>query len=266
MFCPSCGKAIPDGSAFCPECGERIAVKAAPAYPERNNYKTTVYPQQPAPVYAAPAPKKKKKAPLIITLVVLLLLICGGAGAYFMDRSGFFEPEDTAHKTVVDEYIEIMFSRLIYVKYYEADELEEELMELCMPEDVMFALMDEQHISKSKVLNRVAENSEEIADRLRREIESLPSGDWSVSYEYEIESDEKASDNRYKKISEDLMDKYEIDVSDIRIVEAKVDTKIKLDGETEKDSKRLSFVLVKSDDQWYIKEYKIEGMGKYEMF
>ena len=50
MFCPKCGKTIPEGTAFCPGCGNRLAAQAQPAAPQQ-----PVAPQQPAaPQPAAP--------------------------------------------------------------------------------------------------------------------------------------------------------------------------------------------------------------------
>lgn len=70
MFCPNCGKQLPDEARFCPICGH--AIKAAPGAAE--------------PARAgAPVPEKKKKkrrkAPLIVALVLILALVLGAGGA-----------------------------------------------------------------------------------------------------------------------------------------------------------------------------------------
>lgn len=61
MFCPKCGKAVPDGAMHCPNCGEAVQVTQA------------ANPQQ---VPAVQPPKKKgKKKWIIIGVVVVILAI-----------------------------------------------------------------------------------------------------------------------------------------------------------------------------------------------
>lgn len=65
MFCPKCGKQLPDEARFCPICGS--VINAAPG------------------AAAAVSPKKRKKkrrkAPVIIALVLILALVLGAGGA-----------------------------------------------------------------------------------------------------------------------------------------------------------------------------------------
>ena len=61
MFCPKCGKAVPDGAVHCPNCGEAMQVTQVPN------------PQQ-VPV-AQPPKKKGKKKWIIIGVVVVILAI-----------------------------------------------------------------------------------------------------------------------------------------------------------------------------------------------
>ncbi len=61
MFCPKCGKAVPDGAVHCPNCGEAVQVTQVPN------------PQQ-VPV-AQPPKKKGKKKWIIIGVVVVILAI-----------------------------------------------------------------------------------------------------------------------------------------------------------------------------------------------
>ncbi len=61
MFCPKCGKAVPDGAVHCPNCGQAVQVTQVPN------------PQQ-VPV-AQPPKKKGKKKWIIIGVVVVILAI-----------------------------------------------------------------------------------------------------------------------------------------------------------------------------------------------
>lgn len=121
MFCPKCGKQIPDGIRFCPECGAQLASPApapqeaapapetpapapvqaetpAPAEPPKAEAPApqpqpqSVYPPQPVP----PAPKKKSKLPLILGLVgggLLLFVLLAVAGIIFLPKILFPEVE-----------------------------------------------------------------------------------------------------------------------------------------------------------------------------
>lgn len=65
MYCPNCGKQLPDNTRFCHYCGAEQAAPA-PAQPARPDY------------YAAPQPKKKSKAgPIIAIAAVVAALLLG---------------------------------------------------------------------------------------------------------------------------------------------------------------------------------------------
>lgn len=69
MFCPNCGKSLPDGAKFCSGCGMNLQDFSPAAAP--------------ASAPSAPTPVKKKKRVLPIILVVLLLAAAvGGFLAY----------------------------------------------------------------------------------------------------------------------------------------------------------------------------------------
>lgn len=126
MFCPNCGKVLPEGGKFCTACGTRIQAPAeapapqtpppqpcaAPAQsfaPPAQPYAPPVRQPGEVPVYAAPAqpygqafqqpeyaqpnapaeapPKKKKKLWLWITLAAVLLAGVG-VGLFFLLRGG----------------------------------------------------------------------------------------------------------------------------------------------------------------------------------
>jgi hypothetical protein len=64
MFCPSCGKEIPDHSSFCLGCGKGIQTGTGPSYS--------------VPVYAAPSadsPGIRRYAVVILSLVVACVVI-----------------------------------------------------------------------------------------------------------------------------------------------------------------------------------------------
>ena len=60
MYCPFCGKQIPDDSSFCPECGNDI----------RDSWE-----KQPYPPEIPRQPQKKTGAAKIILIVILILLV-----------------------------------------------------------------------------------------------------------------------------------------------------------------------------------------------
>ena len=104
MFCPNCGKQIPDDSRFCVGCGTPVAQTAPAAHPEQAEpqaYAAPAYQQAPPaqPVYqdyqqpdwqqAAQqtpivAEKKKSRKPLFITLGALVLAAILGVGAWLL--------------------------------------------------------------------------------------------------------------------------------------------------------------------------------------
>ena len=49
MFCPNCGKNLPDNSAFCDGCGTRLGAAPAPVQPAAPVYAAPVAPAQPNP-------------------------------------------------------------------------------------------------------------------------------------------------------------------------------------------------------------------------
>lgn len=69
MFCPNCGKELPEGAAFCPECGKALRA-AAPA--------------DAGQATSAPAKKKKEKTGLVVAIVLLLLLAAAGATGFVL--------------------------------------------------------------------------------------------------------------------------------------------------------------------------------------
>lgn len=84
MFCPKCGKQIPDGSRFCSICGEKIAVPEPVVTVE--NRKTAVTVVQPGAVRTGGKIQIKKYIPLaaavvgILALVLLVSALFSGSG------------------------------------------------------------------------------------------------------------------------------------------------------------------------------------------
>lgn len=96
MYCPNCGKPIPDDSVFCPECGARVDyVERSPMPPDSHSTPDPApapnsVPPSPAPTsgtdspnpYAAPqngTPKKRKRhiARVIVPIVAAALVLAG---------------------------------------------------------------------------------------------------------------------------------------------------------------------------------------------
>ena len=73
MFCPKCGRQIPDGSKFCTLCGEKLAAVAPVVTVE--NPKAAVATVKPAPVKVGGKVDVKKFLPLIAGVVGIVLLV-----------------------------------------------------------------------------------------------------------------------------------------------------------------------------------------------
>ena len=94
MFCPNCGKQIPDDSKFCVGCGSSVAqapestpaqTDPQPAYQPVNSYAAQPsYPEADIPATNITVEKKKSKKPLLITLGALLLVAVLGVGAWLL--------------------------------------------------------------------------------------------------------------------------------------------------------------------------------------
>ena len=73
VYCPNCGKQLPDYAEFCDNCGTRIPSK------------------KPQDVRKDPAParepeKKKSSAPMKILKWILILAVAGGLGLVLLDK------------------------------------------------------------------------------------------------------------------------------------------------------------------------------------
>ena len=76
MYCPNCGKEIPNDSKFCGSCGAQVRPVAQPQY-QQPQY------QQPQQQYAQPqqTKKEKKKNPLWLRIIIGLVAFAVGYGA-----------------------------------------------------------------------------------------------------------------------------------------------------------------------------------------
>ena len=83
MFCPNCGKQIPDGSRFCPGCGTQLGANGGA---QQQPYHQPSYQQTPRQPGAA-AGQKRKGPPVFLLMVLAVLVIAGGAIAYFAHQS-----------------------------------------------------------------------------------------------------------------------------------------------------------------------------------
>lgn len=83
MFCPKCGKQIPDGSKFCCICGEKLAAEPVVTV---ENRKAAVAVVKPAPVKTGGKIDVKKYIPIaavvagVLLLVVLVIALFSGSG------------------------------------------------------------------------------------------------------------------------------------------------------------------------------------------
>lgn len=87
MFCPSCGKSVPDGAKFCTNCGRDLTAPApdAPAAPD-------------TPAAPTPAPAKRPTPRWLIALVAVLAVAVVGVGSYALTRAAT-EPGAGASQT-----------------------------------------------------------------------------------------------------------------------------------------------------------------------
>lgn len=103
MFCPNCGREIPDGTKFCPYCGGACSAGAAAApQPQPQDYGYVgqqgqtpdygYYNQQGAAQgyqgYQAPAPKKSNKKLLLIIIIAAAVVLIGFLVWFFFLRGG----------------------------------------------------------------------------------------------------------------------------------------------------------------------------------
>ena len=93
MFCPNCGKEVPDGAGFCPECGNKIATNGNTGNNPGNNVNTGnngygyFYnnPTNTAPNNNA-APKKASKKLIGVIIAAVAVLLIAVAMIFFITR------------------------------------------------------------------------------------------------------------------------------------------------------------------------------------
>lgn len=79
MFCPQCGKQLPDDRVFCDACGARLDGQPAPAQNFDQPQNFTPEQNFDQPQNFAPEQKSGSKVPLIAGIAVLALALIGGA-------------------------------------------------------------------------------------------------------------------------------------------------------------------------------------------
>lgn len=106
MFCPNCGKEIPENTKYCNNCGlpveNNTASEAAPdntQQPDAQQTNTSNYSSMETHYVPPVIPKKKSKAPIIIAIViaavVLVSVIFGIAYAVIEDIGDVLEESET---------------------------------------------------------------------------------------------------------------------------------------------------------------------------
>jgi len=107
MFCPECGKSIPDNSVFCEECGAKI-VKASPPPIQQPVY------QAPPPTNYQPVYKKKKPVGLLIFIAILLIII--GGLVYVIGSFMWFPPKDLGVKYTQSDFNSAMRKTGVHIR------------------------------------------------------------------------------------------------------------------------------------------------------
>ena len=101
MFCPSCGKRLPDGSKFCTNCGRDLTASAehtadTPAAPDTSDAPPT--PEGSTPE-ASTASAKRPTPKWLLALVAVLAVAVVGVGSYALTRAVTGQGADVSQAT-----------------------------------------------------------------------------------------------------------------------------------------------------------------------
>ena len=101
MFCPSCGKRLPDGSKFCTNCGRDLTASAehtadTPAAPDTSDAPPT--PEGSTPE-ASTASAKRPTPKWLLALVAVLAVAVVGVGSYALTRAVTGQGADASQAT-----------------------------------------------------------------------------------------------------------------------------------------------------------------------
>lgn len=100
MFCPSCGKRLPDGAKFCTNCGHDLTASAEHAADTPEPDTSEAPPTQEGSTPEAPtAPAKRPTPKWLLALVAVLAIAVVGVGSYALTRAVTGQGADASQAT-----------------------------------------------------------------------------------------------------------------------------------------------------------------------
>ncbi len=100
MFCPSCGKRLPDGAKFCTNCGHDLTASAEHAADTPEPDTSEAPPTQEGSTPEAPtAPAKRPTPKWLLALVAVLAIAVVGVGSYALTRAVTGQGADASQTT-----------------------------------------------------------------------------------------------------------------------------------------------------------------------
>ena len=100
MFCPSCGKRLPDGAKFCTNCGHDLTASAEHAADTPEPDTAEAPPTQEGSTPEAPtAPAKRPTPKWLLALVAVLAIAVVGVGSYALTRAVTGQGADASQTT-----------------------------------------------------------------------------------------------------------------------------------------------------------------------
>ena len=180
MYCSNCGTQMSDDSLFCPNCGARRddAPEPSSVFPEQN--------ETPDPVFAPEPTALKKKlskgaligiiagaAAVVVAAVLLIVLLGGGSSSW---------------KSVVEKALNADLNSNV-----------SDMMEACMPDEVLNTLLEEHGMTKSEYRQLLKDLQAEYDVYMKDESyqEYLKSVKFEVDGSEPLDADEVYELNRY---------------------------------------------------------------------
>lgn len=241
MFCTKCGTRCEEGALFCANCGNALQTPVSEPVKETVNVPVNEPVNEPVKEKTKKTPKKKSKKRIILPIVLVIVLLIVAAGACV----GIIAYEGVKCQEIIEDY---------FKAFEEADV--KKLMGYTLPEDVREEWIKDAYSDEDQYWDRIEADLEEELTLIDR-------------FEWEIEKVEYI--NLMNELEED-MDKYPVDISDMRDVrdilgdnygeygleEGKIknayaiEIKVKLEIDGEKESVSWYNIIYKYEGEWYL--------------